>query len=158
MAKTGTKAKSWTDRFWPKVEKRGPEECWLWKAGKNGDGYGTFTGPGSKSFTAHRTSWFLAHGFWPDLHVLHRCDIRNCVNPAHLFLGTQKDNVADMFAKGRDSYGEGHPISKITEAAARDIRNAPGSGECVGSRFGISASQVYRIRNGKSWQHLAETG
>jgi len=102
-------------RFWPNVDKRGPDECWPWKAGVGGDGYGRVRN-GSKQDSAHRVSWELNNGPIPDgLHVLHKCDNRPCVNPAHLFLGTHQDNMADMVKKERTTRKthckRGHPLS-----------------------------------------------
>lgn len=151
---TGPKPKPLADRFWPKVAKAGPDDCWLWCAGKNRDGYGNFSLSGGHSALAHRASWFLAHGTWPDLQVLHRCDTPCCVNPAHLFLGTQQENMQDMFKKGRDSRGERHPISKLSDEQVTAIRIAvTKKTKDLAIQFGISESQVLRIRNGTSWRH-----
>jgi len=93
--------------FWTKVAVRGPDDCWLWLACRTGNSkYGQFSGgalvTGHKIITAHRFSWWLHFGPVPnDMQVLHRCDVKTCVNPAHLFLGTQRDNMRDMVAKGR---------------------------------------------------------
>lgn len=91
------------DRFFKHVNKT--DSCWLWTASKNHKGYGQF-GIGSrkniKMVKAHRASWILHNGEIPEgLFVLHTCDIRHCVNPAHLFLGTNADNMCDMISKGR---------------------------------------------------------
>ena len=89
------------ERFWAKVVCGGPSECWEWTATLDGGGYGRIKS-GGKLDGAHRVSWELHHGKIPvDRWVLHRCDNRKCVNPAHLFLGTRGDNVSDMVQKGR---------------------------------------------------------
>lgn len=92
-------------RFWPKVDKRGPDDCWLWTGSEHGKGYGGFSYRG-RSVPAQRISWLLEHGEPPDnLFVCHTCDVPKCVNPAHLFLGDHQANMADMVAKGRSTYG-----------------------------------------------------
>lgn len=98
------------DRFWDKVEKLGPDECWPWKAAKDPRGYGRIGGDRRRSSgkraveLAHRIAYQLEIGDVPlGLFVCHRCDNPTCCNPAHLFLGTCKDNNQDMYAKGRDA-------------------------------------------------------
>ena len=94
--------KCFESAFWDKVEKT--EGCWLWKRGLDDGGYGIVRMDG-KVWKAHRVAWFLTYGIIPDK-VLHKCDIPRCVNPEHLFLGSQKDNMADAYKKGRWSpYG-----------------------------------------------------
>ena len=88
------------DRFWAQVEKRGPDECWLW-VGATLKGYGRGNWNG-EHYYAHRKSWELANGPIPDgLYILHACDNPPCVNPAHLRPGTQAENVRDMVERGR---------------------------------------------------------
>lgn len=95
------------ERFWPKVAKRGPDECWEWTASRTPQGYGKIgRRKGESPAIASRVSWEMHNGPIPDgLHVLHRCDNPPCVNPAHLFLGTNADNQRDMRAKGRGRLG-----------------------------------------------------
>lgn len=89
------------DRFWPKVDKLGPDDCWIWNGSEHGRGYGGFSYQG-RSVPAQRIAWMLEYGDPPrHLFVCHRCDVPKCVNPAHLFLGTHQDNMDDMAAKGR---------------------------------------------------------
>ena len=86
----------------------GPDQCHLWTGSTTGPGYGQIGG-GKKGVVllAHRVAWELAHGPIPDgMCVLHKCDVRACVNPTHLFLGTKKDNTHDMLRKGRDRWGQ----------------------------------------------------
>lgn len=87
--------------FWAKVNKTAT--CWLWTASRNWAGYGLcLVGKNRKLTNAHRVSWEMANGkIKGGLHVLHKCDVRNCVRPDHLFLGTHRDNMLDMRAKGR---------------------------------------------------------
>ncbi len=87
--------------FWNKVSKGSPSECWLWNGLVGTHGYGQFT-YNKKSIMTHRFSWFIHHGKMPDLLVLHKCDVRRCVNPDHLFEGTHQDNSDDKIRKGRN--------------------------------------------------------
>jgi hypothetical protein len=95
------------DRFWSKVATAGPDDCWPWTAATTPKGYGRWTyreGGKNCHTTAHRKAWELANGPIPaGFQVLHRCDNPPCCNPAHLWLGTHRDNMADKVAKGRQS-------------------------------------------------------
>ena len=94
------------ERFWPKVNKT--ENCWLWTANKNNQGYGLIRlGGTARKVLAHRVSWEFANGPIPsNMCVLHACDTPLCVNPSHLFLGTLADNMADKESKGRSGRDE----------------------------------------------------
>jgi len=96
-----------TEYFWSKVDIRGKDECWNWTAGKLPTGYGLFYRKGHSKFT-HRIAWEFVNGIIPDgMLVCHHCDNPACCNPAHLFLGTDFDNMSDMIKKGRDRHLKG---------------------------------------------------
>ena len=147
------------NRFWAKVKKN--SSCWEWTAGKTKFGYGTFNN-GSGSRLAHRVSWVIENGPVPDGKlVCHTCDNPSCVNPKHLFVGTQSDNVCDMWAKGRGGAGalpgiENHR-SKICDKDVVAIRARLDSGEyqrVIAKDYGLTQSNVSHIATGKTWSHI----
>lgn len=118
------------ERFWQKVDKAGPDECWLWRGGQKNPGrkrspssiakgrYGIFSidTQNKRMITAHRAAWIIANGREPrpSEDVCHTCDNRLCVNPAHLWVGTRKQNMADCKAKGRVRHGIGGVRCELT--------------------------------------------
>lgn len=103
-----TRRRPLSDRLWPKVDRRGPDECWPFTGSRNEHGYGLIRGEDGKLVKAHRAAYELTHGPLPAGVVLrHSCDNPPCCNPAHGVPGTQADNVADMIARGRM-----HPTEK----------------------------------------------
>lgn len=146
-------------RFHPKIEIRNTDECWPWTGSLTNSGYGK-TSRGGKTLLAHRVAYEDVNGQIPDqLQVLHRCDNPPCCNPAHLFLGTQADNLADCRAKGRTVVRRGseHWAAKITEDQVREIRRLCSSGttqRAVAQRFGINQSQISRLLRGEAWNHV----
>lgn len=136
------------DRFWKKVVKT--EYCWEWTSWKT-NGYGRFHYKGKK-IRAHRMAWFLTYGDWvdSDTHVLHKCDNPLCVNPDHLFLGTNDDNIADKIQKGRSGF-------KLTVENVIEIKQLLKSGEkqsVIAKKFGLSSKHVWRIATGENWSHV----
>lgn len=150
-------------RFWSKVSKRGPAECWLWSGAINGSGYGMIlTRRDGRHFMdrAHRVSFALANGsIPPDGVILHSCDNPPCVNPAHLVLGTQAENLADMRSKGRARIvGEKNGMARLTARDVREIRRRRAAGEGVdllARAFGIAAAYVYQLAERRAWRHIA---
>jgi hypothetical protein len=153
--------------FWNKVAKAGEDDCWLWTGAKITKGYGRLcrrkgTGKKQKAYLAHRISWSLANGdLSDDLLVCHHCDNPSCVNPKHLFVGTDADNCADKMAKGRG--GQTGRINKLgpqTPAyVVESIRHSYRMGETqqhIIKKFGIGENTVYHIVRGLcAYSHLA---
>lgn len=148
------------ERFWPKVKKT--EGCWIWEGGKNKRGYGVFKFA-EKQGSAHRFSWELHNGTIPEgLQVLHNCpdgDNPSCVNPDHLWLGTNLQNRIDSVEKNRHSRGERQGHSKLTEAQVREIRRQSSvegiDVKELAQRYGIGVRAVYQVLSRKNWKHVA---
>lgn len=128
--------------------------CWEWTGTRHRHaGYGQFR-LGPKMIYAHRASWVIYNGQPPQgLHILHRCDNRLCVNPGHLFLGTNDENMADMVAKGRQAQRERHGRSKLTGEQVKAIRGLGGKmlQREIAAMFGIRQQQVSHILRGVHW-------
>lgn len=149
------------DKFWGRVQKT--KTCWLWKAGKTGSGYGmVFSRRHGRQVKAHRLSFEIHNGAIPDgMAVCHKCDNRACVRPSHLFLGTQLDNMRDMYSKGRNGYtghvGEKHSLAIFTEGIVLEIRKLRDLGwklEQLRSKFGGSKSAIQHITSRYNWKHI----
>lgn len=160
---------NWPAPFWDKVNKDSGSECWLWAGAVDPKtGYGKLSYPPRTRSTAraHRISWHLATGRplsdAAGLDICHTCDVRTCVNPDHLFLGTRTDNMRDAANKGRVRWpglrGEKHPRAKLTEAQVIEIRNSTESTKALSYKFGASYVAVSQARAGRSWKHLPITG
>ncbi len=149
-------------RFWQHVTKT--DGCWLWSGANDGkaDGYGRLVTKGKTSIGAHRISWELHKGPIPDgLWVLHTCDNRRCVNPAHLFLGTHMENQRDAWNKGRQRaitrQGQRNGQTTLSAADVVTIRNW--SPEVPAREFakhyGVAEVTIYHIRERRLWAQIA---
>lgn len=146
------------ERFWKKVDKTSnPNGCWEWTAFKN-KGYGRFIMPNLKKvFNANRIAYEIAFGAIPSgMFVCHRCDNPGCVNPNHLWLGTNKDNVDDKVSKNRQQKlkGSQHGRAKLLEQDVLDIRASSETGAALSRKYNVSDTVIYNIRNRKTWQHI----
>lgn len=154
------------DRFWSYVRK-GPG-CWLWLRGTFDNGYGQFR-VGPRKMRTHRVSYLLSCGQIPaGLRVCHTCDTPLCVNPDHLWLGTDADNVHDCQAKGRGrsaapaeisarTRGELNHFSILSEKDVRTIRRLHGPGKsykALASEFGVASSTIAAIIRRETWRHI----
>ncbi len=141
-------------RFWHYVYPEPNTGCWLWGGGDQSNGYGLFWAKG-KAWRVHR--WAYQHFIGPipeGLYVLHKCDVRPCVNPEHLMLGTHLDNMRDMCAKGRQLNGEANHNAKLTAVDVLGIRVCGGTASQVAGRYGVSESTISQIRRGETWSHV----
>lgn len=138
------------------------EGCWEWTGAIDADGYGRISGVlhGVSHKKAHRVSWVLANGksIPPGMHVCHSCDNPKCVNPAHLWLGTNAENMHDKFAKGRHitdrMRGEARPEAKLTEQQVRTILSDARPYSEIGAEYGVHRQTVSSIKNRESWAHV----
>lgn len=149
-------------------QKRAEGGCIEWTASKNNDGYGEFMAH-PKRWRAHRLAWSLKNGLIPSgMSVLHRCDNPACVNPDHLFLGTQVDNMADCAAKGRaakpkqafvdsakrDKSGELNPHAKLTAEIVMALRRGERRDAETAAYCGVTLAAVRQARRGITWRHI----
>lgn len=150
-------------RLSPREHTLNPETgCWEWARSLNGSGYGTYYNKGKKD-GAHREYYRRYRGeIPPGMFVCHKCDNKKCVNPDHLFLGTNSDNIRDMVAKGKfvgwDKRGENGPAAKLTEGQVLDIRKRYSEGSArqvdLAREFGILQGSVSNIIHRRSWTHI----
>jgi hypothetical protein len=138
------------DRFWPKVDKNGPGGCWIWTGPCNSDGHGTMD-DGKRTIYAHRFSYALVHGqITPAQLVLHACNVPACVNPAHLRIGTDADNVWDKQLADRSGI-------KLNIAKAREIKSLLAANVLqseIADSYGVTPAIVSAIKRGLIWKHV----
>lgn len=141
--------------FWERVQKT--QTCWLWIGPLYRKGYGQINGK-----SAHRVSWEMHNGPIPEGSlVCHHCDVRNCVRPDHLFLGTHADNLRDAYSKGRRQQmflaRERNPNAKLSEDSVNYIRSSPKSLRQLAKELGVAHSEIHKIRRNVRWNVLTET-
>lgn len=146
------------ENFWKRVDRSG--ECWLWLRYVNRWGYGRLYWDGRMQL-AHRVAWQLTNGKITDgLLVLHDCDNPLCCNPAHLRLGTNADNIADMVQKGRAQrrLGMSHHMAKLTDDDVHEIRRRFAYGgvslASLGREFGVTPQMIGHIVRRSNWTHI----
>ena len=154
------------DAFWSKVLKKDMQECWPWLAGQNQKNYALFW-TGKRTEHAHRFSLELSLGrrLRKGEHALHKCDNPSCVNPNHLFVGTNMDNIQDKVKKGRQrggaganaAKGERHPKAKLKNADIFQIRKMIMEGKTpseISRLYSVTIALICMIRDRKIWRHL----
>lgn len=151
------------EEFLSKVDRFG--ECWIWTGTKDRNGYGRFTRRINGTPSAHRISWMIFRGPIPEgLFVLHDCpdgkDNPSCVNPDHLWLGTNQDNLKDRNNKKRHAHGERSGTAKLTEENVIDIRKLHDIDHLtdldIAKRFKVSKAAIHYVVKRKSWKHVNE--
>lgn len=160
-----------TKRFWSKVDKT--NHCWLWREAISTKGYGMFCLYHGKRVYSHRFSFETVNGPTPEnLFVLHSCDNRLCVNPNHLFVGTQKDNIQDAVKKARMASGvrngrytrpdrtprgKNHGMSKLTEEQVIEIKrmHKSFSQQVIAYKFNVSQPTISSVLMNKTWKHVS---
>jgi len=151
------KGRSEEERFYDFVSPEPNSGCWLWVGHCYGSGYGGFREANGFHGHAHRYSWRLHNGAIPNEQlVLHKCDVRCCVNPEHLFIGDYSDNLNDMHAKGRGNNprGEKHSRARLTENDIRKIRSDTRELHLIGADYNVDKQYVWKIKRGWHWKHV----
>jgi hypothetical protein len=143
------------NNFWEKVIQTETDHCWEWIGATQSQGYGSFSING-KTYLAHRISYTICHGDIPEgLCVLHHCDNRLCVNPGHLFLGTNFDNIQDMVRKNRQSHNTTNRITKLNIDQVELMRRLyKGGGESyatLAKKFLVSKYSIGAVIRSDSW-------
>lgn len=143
------------NRLWSRFHE--VDGCWVWQGATQAPGYGRISWGGVYWYT-HRLAWRLVHGPIPEgMFVCHTCDNPPCIRPAHLFLGSPKDNIADASGKGRMHPGESHGMARLTVPQVHAIRARLADGHRpvdIAPDFGIHPNTVHNIKHGRAWRHV----
>ena len=142
--------------FWQKVDIRGDNECWPWKAHLNEDGYGQVRFDGNMKI-ASRVAYMITNGEIPsDIKAMHTCDTRNCCNPKHLIAGTQGDNIRDMENKNRSKH-RGWDVKRFSEEEILKVREMWKNGfqaKDIADKYGVTPDTIYKIRMGRTYKNI----
>ena len=165
------KTKAWTAEksiavMWSRINKSGPNGCWIYSGQVNSKGYGAFTYAGKPMVAVHRFIYQQIHGPLPrTVYCLHKCDNPLCCNPDHIFLGDDAANHADMVRKGRNSKGEQSKSNKLTAAQVQEIRLAyrihgrgnrrRSNSKELADKYGVGQGAITSIISGRYWKHLS---
>jgi len=142
------------ERIENKVERIPEGGCWVWMGTTTVRGYGQIEHK-TKKLYAHRASYEAFVGEIPQgMYVCHTCDNVSCVNPNHLFLGTQKQNLQDMVRKGRSTRGEKNPGAKLTEEQVNQILTMEGTSSFISKIFNVSSSSISAIKRKERWSYV----
>ena len=147
--------KALPQRFWPKVDRGTPDECWEWQAAVKSNGYGQIQVDGKPEY-AHRVAVKLDDRDLPDdMQVNHHCDNRSCVNPKHLYIGTQQENRQDAVDRERTATGEDNGSSKLdwqdVGAIRRDYALTSKTQYDLADKYGTTHGHISKIVRGLTW-------
>lgn len=145
------------ERLLRNIERLPWSGCWIWLGDTIPSGYGVMRSSDyRKREYAHRLAWTSWKGEIPNgLFVCHKCDVKSCINPEHLFVGTQKENMQDWVDKWLAPFGERSHLSKLTDSQVRSIREDSRTQDEIAASYGVSQTCISKIKLRSRWRHLA---
>lgn len=153
---TNPKPHTLEEAFWRNVDQKDEHECWIWTGNVGTNTYGRLTF-NKRTELAHRLSYMLHYGQIPEGYwVLHHCDVRICVNPWHLFIGTNLDNVHDAVHKRRHCHGINHPRTILSEQDVQEIRRLAGAvpSRILAKKYGVHRTTISYVQLRNTWKHV----